>query len=204
MTWMLTASGGTVNLRCIGVSALDIGAIAQSLSLINRFVGHTIRPISEAEHALNVAEVLRRDFGVTDPAVLTAGLLNNAYKTLSGDISAGMKDLLGVAWSLEKVRIQQSVLRQLGFWVAHNTNKQLIEDASEHVKSAEREQLMYQDGDMWPCQVTHPAPAWLRLGSERSPNQWRQAYLECFNHHRDQLRAAFEAIPVYQPATPQA
>ena len=141
---------------------------------------------------------------MTDPAVLTAGLLNNAYKSLTGDISGGMKDLLGVAWSLEKVRIQQSVLRQLGFWVAHSTNKQLIDDASEHVKSAEREQLMYQDGDTWPCQVTHPAPAWLRLGGERSPNQWRQAYLECFNHYRDEIRAAFEAIPVHQPAQPQA
>lgn len=204
MTWMLTASGRTTNLRCIGIDQLDMPTVAQSLSLINRFVGHTVRPLSEAEHALNVVEVLRRDFGVKDPAVLAAGLLNNAYKSLTGDISHGMKDLLGVAWTLEKVRIQQNVLRQLGFWVAHNTNKQLIEDASEHVKSAEREQLMYQDGDMWPCQVTHPAPAWLRLGGERDPDQWRQAYLECFNHNRDQIRAAFEAIPFHQPATPQA
>ena len=44
MTWLLTASGGTVNLKCIGVSALDIGAVAQSLSLINRFVGHYRAP----------------------------------------------------------------------------------------------------------------------------------------------------------------
>lgn len=204
MTWLLTRSGRTANLRCIGIEQLDLPTIAHSLSQINRFVGHTTRSISEAEHALNVVEVMQREYGVRDPAVLAAGLLNNAYKTLSGDISAGMKDLLGAAWTLEKIRIQQSVLRQLGYWIAHNANKQLIEGASEHVKSAEREQLMYDDGDTWPCQVTHPAPDWLRLGSEQHPEAWRRAYLDRFNGFQAEIRAALDAIPVHQPGNASA
>lgn len=205
MTWHMTVSGRSIDLSCIGVQQLQVTDVAYSLSLVNRYVGHTTRPVSEAEHSLYVVDVLQREYGVYDPAALTAGLLNSAYKALAGDISAGMKELLGPAWTTTKAQVHQAVLRRLGFWTAYTTHREHIEAADQHVKSAEREQLMFQDGDVWPCQVTHPAPLWLRMDSaERTAEDWRCAYLTRFRHLEAALIAAQAAIPIHQPRSDAA
>ena len=179
MTIIHTASGKAIDLLVIDASQLCIRDIAYSLSNINRFYGHTLRPISVAEHSLIVCEIMARHFGITSPSVLLAALLHDAHEALVGDVAQPVKQLLGPAWRDEEDRIQRVVLKRFGVYTAFVTHRHEIHDADMHALTSEREQLIHPDAqDVWPCQVTHPALDWVRYGSasQFSPDDWRHAF----------------------------
>ena len=201
MTWLMTVSGACIDLACIGLSKVDIKDIAYALSHINRFTGHSYRPISVAEHSLVVCDILERHFQVTSPTGLLAALMHDAHEYLTGDISQPMKQLLGDPFKAEEDRIQRAVLSRFGLLTAFNTHKRWIKDADLLALSSERTQQMADNGDVWPCQVTHPPLDWVRYGPPGSftPDDWRIAFLNRFTELQERVRAANEAIPTHQP-----
>ena len=81
----------------LGSSKMPYGVtmedVANSLSKINRFTGHSIEPISVARHSIYVANALW-----TSPATAMLamhGLLHDVSETVVNDLSAPLKAALG-------------------------------------------------------------------------------------------------------------
>ncbi|TAL00156.1 MAG: hypothetical protein EPO09_00110 [Aquabacterium sp.] len=189
MTWFLTSKGTTIDLAYINPDAIDITDVAHSLAHINRFNGHAIRAISQAEHSLAVLEVIRRHFNIQDPAVQAAALLSHGHEYLTGHISRPMKELIGCTeWDVIEARIQKQFLSRFGLTTAFHTFSGQIWAANQYALSVEREQLMPADGETWPCQIKYPASAvdWLRFNdcriSWRPPLYWARQFLDEYHH----------------------
>ncbi len=80
-----TYSGKQVNPFNIRLEDLDINDIAHSLSLLNRFLGHTVEPYSVAEHSVRVS-------CLCEPRDALAGLLHDASEAYLGDVSTPIKN----------------------------------------------------------------------------------------------------------------
>lgn len=61
-----TFSGLMVNPLALRLTDIDITDIAHSLSMVNRFNGHTSRPLSVAQHSVYVARIVRNILDSTD------------------------------------------------------------------------------------------------------------------------------------------
>lgn len=187
MTWFLTSKGKTIDLAYISTDAIDIRDVARSLAHINRFNGHAARAISQAEHSLAVLEVVRRVFRIEDPCVQLAALLSHGHEYLTGHLSSPMKELIGrTEWDVIEARIQGQFLARFGLISAFHRHSAKISAANQYALSAEREQLMPPDGELWPCQIKHPAStvSWLRFdpGSRLPPMMWADSFLEEYVH----------------------
>lgn len=180
MTWMLTASGARVELRCIALDTICIEDVAHHLSLINRWHGATCRPYSVAEHSLFVAEILEREHGVTSPHTLLAGLLHDAHEAYIGDLSTPMKRLLGSPWDDEERRIEHAVRSAFAVRVPSAAAAALIKRADLQALAAEWRDLIVHPYDVPPA-APQP-PAWIDLRSRAGMDwrDWRQAFLDRF------------------------
>lgn len=97
MNWMVTASGQDYFLCGLrSPEQVDIMDIAHSLSMINRFTGHTIRPYSVAEHSLLVADICAMEGH--SPITQLAALLHDAHEAYTGDVSSPVKWEVGQHW----------------------------------------------------------------------------------------------------------
>lgn len=195
MTWLLTSSAKRIELTHVGATPLTAPEVAYALSNINRFTGHALRPISVAEHSLMVCDIVEREFGVRSAAVLLAALMHDAHEAITGDLSSPMKQLIGPAWYEAEGRIQHEVLQGFGLLTAYNTSHSVIKRADLMALSAERQQLMPGD-EVWPCQVTHPAPDWVRYGSssEFTPDDWRMAFMGRYEELQFALAEQHESL----------
>jgi len=91
-----------------------IDDVAHSLSLINRYNGHSPTPFSVAQHSLLVSKILAaRQEG---PLLQLFGLLHDAHEAYLGDITKPMKTLLdsvGVPYREWEKKIDEIVLISL-------------------------------------------------------------------------------------------
>lgn len=180
MTWMITARGEQVDLRCIDPERLRIEDVAHHLALSNRWTGATCRPYSVAEHSLLVDEILQREHGVTSPSVLLAGLLHDAHEAYTGDLSTPMKAIIGDAWYTEERRIQVAVQRRFDLLTPSAAFAELIHRADLQALACEWRDLVGMAHLMPPSLPA--APGWVRL-QERAGMGWRdwqQAFLDRF------------------------
>lgn len=86
-TWIQTYTGKRVDLSKPTSDDISITDIAHSLSLLNRFTGHTRLPISVAQHSIMVANYMPKG----DKLV---GLLHDAHEAYIGDISSPAANLI--------------------------------------------------------------------------------------------------------------
>jgi uncharacterized protein len=177
MTWMVTASGTEVNLAYITGHEISVGDIAAQLSRIRRFTGAPKRSISVAEHSLRVCDVVERHHGCTSPSGLLAALMHDAHEYLTGDLSSPMKQLIGEAWDVVELDVQQRVLQHFGLLTAYRTHQHLIKPADLMVLTAEKQQCMPESFRTWPCEIFHPAPDWLIYGPEMPDSHWEAEFL---------------------------
>lgn len=198
MTWLLTASGSEIDLRYMASFDVRIEDVAHSLSYLNRFTGHTERPYSVAEHSVLVCDLMRTHYKVTDPSHLLAGLLHDAHESLTGDLSAPMKQLIGSAWNEEEDRIQRAVLKRFGVWTAFTAGWQTIKDADLLALSCERISLMPMSQLPWRVLQTHPPVAVLSKG-ETPPHVARDRFLNRYRDLVNQRAARAAAIPSTTP-----
>lgn len=196
MTQLLTSSGRNVNLAFVEPGQIHLQDIAYALSNINRFNGHSARPISVAEHSLMVAQIMERHYQITCPAALMAGLLHDAHEALIGDVTQPVKQVLGSSWQVLEERMQRIVLKRFGVYTAFKTNALAIKDADTHALTSEREQLMHVDGGYWDCQATHPALDWVdyRAADDFTAGDWFTAFTSRFEELEFELQARNDAI----------
>ena len=182
MTWMLTHTGSVVDLRFIernSISALDI---AHSLSLLNRFTGHTTRPYSVAEHCLLVVEILEREAAVHDRQTLLAALLHDAHEAYTIDLSSPMTELLGSMWDEAEWQAMEAVLARFGALAAWHEHRRLIKHADMVALATERRDLMAPTGPEWPSLRGIQPVTWINLNDRAGMawQDWRQAWLDRF------------------------
>jgi len=181
MTWMLTATGATLDLRhpqAADVSTLDI---AHSLALTNRFTGHTSRPYSVAEHSLLVEEIMAREYGPLPPAALLAGLVHDAHEAYLGDISTPLKQALG-AWKLEDIEgpLWHAVQYHFGTTTASRDYASIIKRCDLMALAMERRDLLPPGGPQWALLRDVTACDWVKLNQRAGLDwtDWRQAFID--------------------------
>jgi hypothetical protein len=208
MTWLLTATGQTVDLAWLDAESISIDAIAHHLAQLNRFTGACSRPYSVAEHSLLVCEIVERERAVRSPAVLMAALLHDAHEAYCADISSPMKQVLGDGWRHTEHRIAHSVRARFAILSASAAARQEIEWADLTALATERAQLLPACGPEWPVSRSHPPVGWVRLADRDGMTwrDWRQAFLDRFaelsfarNLQRDDARAAAATTATEHP-----
>jgi hypothetical protein len=182
MTWMLTATGATIDLRLVAPEQIRLADIAHHLAQLNRYTGACSRPYSVAEHSLLVCEIAEREIGIRSPSVLLAALLHDAHEAYTADLSSPMKQAIGAAWHEVENRVAWSVRRRFGVLVASTSAAKDIRWADLCALSTERAQLMPPCGPEWPVSVTHPPLGWARLDGRDAMawQDWRQAFIDRF------------------------
>lgn len=116
--WMQTLSGRRYNYDGhLSKGAVWLPDIAHSLSLINRFNGHTSRPISVAEHACAVGDMMRRACPDDDrrEAWEMIGLMHDAHEAYIGDVSATLKPELD-GYDRQEDRAEHTLMLALPWW----------------------------------------------------------------------------------------
>jgi 5'-nucleotidase len=91
--WIITYTGKRFYPLDPREEDINIEDIAHSLSLINRFTGHTKFPYSVAQHSLDVAHALATWHDV-DKSVQLAGLLHDASEAYVNDLARPLKRML--------------------------------------------------------------------------------------------------------------
>lgn len=86
--WMQTYSGKAFDLIDPSPDDIDFNDIARALSLINRFNGHTIFPVSVGYHSLMM------DVNASEEAAPYV-ILHDAHEAYIGDWSSPIKDAIG-------------------------------------------------------------------------------------------------------------
>lgn len=182
MTWLLTATGQTVDLAWLDAETIHLDDIAHHLAQLNRYTGACSRPYSVAEHSLLVAEILERERAIRSPAVLMAALLHDAHEAYCADISSPMKQVLGDGWRTTEHRIAHSVRARFGVLSASAAARELIEWADLTALATERAQLLPPCGPEWPASRSHPPIGWVRLADRDGMTwlDWKQAFLDRF------------------------
>lgn len=89
-------TGGYFDLKAPDCSAFDIADIANALSNLCRFTGHTHTFYSVAQHSVLVSQIV-------SPDLAFVGLMHDAHEAFVGDMSAPLKELVP----------------QFGFWERH-------------------------------------------------------------------------------------
>lgn len=88
-------------------ASIRISDIAHALALINRFYGHTFRPISVAEHSLGVASMV-------PPKHRLGALFHDAGEAYVGDMAAPLKSLCPEFQRYERIA-QEAIAKRFGF-----------------------------------------------------------------------------------------
>ena len=184
MSWILTATGQAFDLAMPRLAQVSVMDIAWSLSQINRFTGHCIRPYSVAEHSLLVAEICEREHRL-DAHGLMAALLHDAHEAYTGDLHTPGKQLVGNAWFDFERRIEQPVRQALGGVVAHGIHRATIKQADLQALATERRDLLPRHAAQWDCLRGIEPVSWVSLNTpERRQHDWefwRDRFLDRFH-----------------------
>lgn len=189
MTWIVTADGFEANVLYPTPDMFEIERIAHSLSQINRFNGHAVRPYSVAEHSLLVLELAER-MGL-DVFGQMAALLHDAHEAFVGDMSTPVKQCLGRSWSGFEDRIAHHLSLRFGFHTALVHASQEIKRADLIALAIERHHLLPHvqpsgvPSTPWSClsglgEVHHMADLMDRHVVGMAWHEWRDAFIDRF------------------------
>lgn len=131
-----TFTGRLIDLRHVTPDDISIKDIAHSLGCINRFNGHTLVPISVAQHSVRVSEIV-------SPQHALWGLLHDASEAYLGDVSRPLKHLLPKYQQMETL-VTFAIARHFGLTVPIPHDVKL---ADQSVLMAEKRDLMVVDRD---------------------------------------------------------
>lgn len=194
--WLVTSDGTDHPISglelLVSGKAPSIDVIAHSLSIINRFTGHTTRPYSVAEHSLLVADILKAQG--YDHHAQRMGLMHDAHECLTGDASSPVKWLLGLVWKIFENPLAKLFRQHYHLQTAHTAYKQAVKRADLIALATERRDLtLYQHGRnlSWPILDTPGAEVQpvdsVDLNSPvRAAMTWR--------HHRDAFLERYRVL----------
>lgn len=116
--WMQTASLGQFFFHNPRDSSFTVADIARSLAHQPRFLAHTSRPVSIAEHSLVVLEIVQRLTPNCDPLLSLHALLHDAHEAFTGDFPSPFKAYLRKRFNIMldtiQAEIQQGIMEKLG------------------------------------------------------------------------------------------
>ena len=103
---MQTFSGKLVDLERFATSDVRLIDIAHSLSMLNRFTGHTTSPYSVAQHSVHVSTLVPKGMELW-------GLLHDASEAYLGDVATPLKAMLPCYREIEE-RVQRVIAKAFG------------------------------------------------------------------------------------------
>jgi hypothetical protein len=107
--WLQTASHGQFFYHNPKDSSFTIVDIARSLAHQPRFLAHSSRPVSVAEHSLVVLEIVKRLVPDCDPFLALHALLHDAHEAFTGDIPSPFKAFLKRRWGIDVNDAQRQI-----------------------------------------------------------------------------------------------
>lgn len=154
---------------------VDLGDIANALSKICRFAGHTKQFYSVAQHSMHVASLVSY-LGGTKEEILQA-LLHDAPEAYVVDVPTPLKRLLGSAYDFTEMKVWHAISDLFG--VSRELSN-LVHHADKLMVSVEAEQLLHkpQYGDPWwtPRSELPEVPASLTIVEEDDHDEIRSQY----------------------------
>lgn len=138
MTWITTHSGETFDFSAPALEAIHIRDIAQALSQICRFTGHTRAFYSVAQHSVLVSHIV-------PPEQALAGLLHDAQEAYVGDMSTPLK-MCVPDFRVVEDRVWQAVATRFGVDPVLPLE---VKHADLVLLATERRDLLARDGRLW-------------------------------------------------------
>jgi len=164
-----------------------IEVIAHSLSLINRFAGHTHRPYSVAEHSCLCLEIARRYWPEASNEFYLTILCHDAAECVTGDLASPVKRMMGDTWTDFESRIEEHVLNGLypGLFTASVFNVAAIKRTDLTALWMERRDMLVSHTRKWAVlddPSFEPIPSRLKIYRKESHwSFWEGQYLYHFN-----------------------
>jgi 5'-deoxynucleotidase YfbR-like HD superfamily hydrolase len=152
---------------------IDIVDIAHSLSILNRFTGHTEFPFSVGQHSLHVSYALDTELNQSKQVQL-AGLLHDASEAYVNDLATPLKRMLPEYCSAEK-----AILDCIDSKFNIATHDPVVKEADTRALVTEARRLC--SGETWYKTSPWPAP----YSYEIKEVPWReikQEFLDRFQH----------------------
>lgn len=133
-----TAFNGVWDARAPGAYDYTLYEIAFALENLCRFVGHTVRFYSVAEHSVRVARLVE-DLGGT-PEQVRAGLLHDAAEAFLGDMPSPIKHLPEMAgYRALMLDAEKAIFGHFG--LLKHLDAELVKEADAMMLAVEREDL---------------------------------------------------------------
>lgn len=194
MSFIVAADGREISMRDSIPGDLTSFGIAWSLSQINRFNGHALRPYSVAEHSLLVCEIVEREFA-GDIHASFAALMHDAHEAVAGDMHSPGKAEIGSAWHRWENRWQSLVRTTFSLHTPSVAFRDAIHRADLIALATEKRDLMPAGSLRWPVLFGVEPVAWVDLySSERRQlgwEDWRDKFLDRF-HQLDIARSGVQ------------
>jgi len=114
--FMQTRSGKAIDFDAIEPDKIEIEDIAIGLSRINRYLGHTVDPLTVAEHSVRVS-LLVSDWYPDDHSLQLRALLHDASEAIVGDVTAPVKRWIrqqSYVLDVLEARIERAILTRFG------------------------------------------------------------------------------------------
>lgn len=191
--WILSADGTDTPIS--GYALLDgravprIEAVAHSLSYINRYSGHTLRPYSVAEHSLLVCDIVAQRGGDCHAQLLA--LMHDAHESLCGDVTAPVKLALGQRWKEFEAPLAIAMRNAHNLRATHAYHRYAVKRADLIALATERAHLTLFDSSKnapWPdiddLEPIEPLDDCCLLSDERcraTPEDWCDQFLARFH-----------------------
>jgi len=141
MIEMLTAGPRVVDLENLTSDDIILEVIAQALAHQNRYLGHTIRPYSVAEHSVLVARLVWQE--TQDPDLALWGLFHDAPETWLADIPTPVKALIGAHGMAQYLEAESRIMAQVAekFGLRGSVIPDVVRDADKRLAVLERVML---------------------------------------------------------------
>lgn len=148
MSFIITAGGNELSLDRPAPGHITAYSIAWSLSQLNRFTGHALRPYSVAEHSLLVCDIAEHELGLDVHGQLAA-LMHDAHEAFTGDLHTPGKRAVGDAWYAWESQWEDVVRSAFALHTAFIRHAALIKRADLIALATEKRDLMPETPTPW-------------------------------------------------------
>lgn len=168
MSFIQTHTGVDFPLDQVCPEIISIVDIAQALSQICRFTGHTKRFYSVAQHSVLAASIAPAGFELE-------ALMHDAHEAYTGDVAQPLKMMLPDYRAIED-RIERAVRKEFGLPPQMSPDVKRVDMM---MLAWERRDMLGDNGTPWPTLNGIDDVPQARLSSW-PPEFARQAFLDCF------------------------
>lgn len=162
--WFLSFTGKQIYPFDMRVEDVCIEDIAHSLSIINRFNGHTIKPYSVAQHCVLMSQLIDTDN--EDPFQETGiqfqALMHDAAEAYCGDVIRPIKRALTPLYNSLEDGIWAAIAARYGLPLELDQLDPAVKAADLHMLQTERRDLLPASPAPWKVTETY-APYWQKI-----------------------------------------